>query len=112
MDVAVNDVDAEVLSLQHENDLGELCRQLGHFLKAERQLRTDEVTTLREKLEAILLTAAAMQGNCDRCLGTSMQHQYRSQHMYTQGVLEMLNGDVTMAQTHKELASEILQWEE
>lgn len=49
--------------LQHEADLGELCRQLGHFLKAERQLRTDEVTALREKLEHIILTAANMQGN-------------------------------------------------
>lgn len=47
---------------QHEADLGELCRQLGHFLKAERQLRTDEVTALREKLEHIILTAANMQG--------------------------------------------------
>ncbi|XP_063606514.1 uncharacterized protein LOC134781288 isoform X19 [Penaeus indicus] len=45
----------------HEADLGELCRQLGHFLKAERQLRTDEVTALREKLEHIILTAANMQ---------------------------------------------------
>lgn len=51
------------MSLQHEADLGELCRQLGHFLKAERQLRTDEVTALREKLERIILTAANMQGN-------------------------------------------------
>lgn len=48
---------------QHEADLGELCRQLGHFLKAERQLRTDEVSALREKLEHIILTAANMQGN-------------------------------------------------
>ena len=56
-------IGAEELLLQHESDLGELCRQLGHFLKAERQLRTDEVATLRDKLEAILLTAAAMQGN-------------------------------------------------
>ncbi|XP_063875327.1 protein outspread-like isoform X17 [Scylla paramamosain] len=45
----------------HESDLGELCRQLGQFLKAERQLRTDEVASLRDKLEAILVTAAAMQ---------------------------------------------------
>ncbi|XP_042229657.1 protein MLP1 homolog [Homarus americanus] len=45
----------------HEADLGELCRQLGHFLKAERQLRTDEVSALREKLEHIILTAANMQ---------------------------------------------------
>ncbi|CAL4061322.1 unnamed protein product, partial [Meganyctiphanes norvegica] len=45
----------------HEADLGELCRQLGHFLKAERQLRTDEVSSLREKLEHIILTAATMQ---------------------------------------------------
>ncbi|KAK8748708.1 hypothetical protein OTU49_015953 [Cherax quadricarinatus] len=45
----------------HEADLGDLCRQLGHFLKAERQLRTDEVCALREKLEHIILTAANMQ---------------------------------------------------
>nr|XP_045626396.1 serine-rich adhesin for platelets-like isoform X4 [Procambarus clarkii] len=45
----------------HEADLGDLCRQLGHFLKAERQLRTDEVSALREKLEHIILTAANMQ---------------------------------------------------
>ncbi|XP_071518224.1 uncharacterized protein osp isoform X3 [Panulirus ornatus] len=45
----------------HEADLSELCRQLGHFLKAERQLRTDEVSALREKLEHIILTAANMQ---------------------------------------------------
>ncbi|XP_068233112.1 protein outspread isoform X20 [Palaemon carinicauda] len=48
----------------HEADLGELCRQLGHFLKAERQLRTDEVSSLREKLERIILTAANMQEQC------------------------------------------------
>ncbi|XP_076038197.1 myosin phosphatase Rho interacting protein outspread isoform X4 [Oratosquilla oratoria] len=48
----------------HEADLGELCRQLGHFLKAERQLRTDEVTSLREKLEHIIFTAANMQEQC------------------------------------------------
>ena len=58
-------IGAEVLLLQHESDLGELCRQLGQFLKAERQLRTDEVASLRDKLEAILVTAAAMQGNTD-----------------------------------------------
>lgn len=61
-------IGSEVLLLQHESDLGELCRQLGQFLKAERQLRTDEVATLRDKLEAILLSAAAMQGNAGcRC---------------------------------------------
>ncbi|XP_066967923.1 protein outspread isoform X29 [Macrobrachium rosenbergii] len=48
----------------HEADLGELCRQLGHFLKAERQLRTDEVSSLREKLERIILTAANMKEQC------------------------------------------------
>lgn len=64
----------------HEADLGELCRQLGHFLKAERQLRTDEVSSLREKLERIILTAATMQEQCrnaDTCSSTEDKLQLR-----------------------------------
>ena len=44
--------------MQREAELTALCRQLSSYLRAERQLRADEVSSLRGRLEHIILTAS------------------------------------------------------